>query len=334
MSRLRRIDWPIIGVICLGLFGVVLLARQPRSAGGGAAGGFPVTVTDARSRPVRIPRLPQRIVTLSPGAAETVFAVGAGGRVVADTADCRYPPGAVKLPQVDPADAQAILARKPDLVLGEADTPAPLVANLEARGVPVVLVQAATLREVIANVRLVGAAVGAPDTAARLADRLEMRRAAVEARMAGLTAAQRFPTLVLTSPRRLTAAGAGTFVDEMIVTAGGTNAAAKHGTGRPNVTPNTLAQANPTILVVCRGTGTAPLDPFTALDTLRRQPGLAQLAAVTNGRVSVLDDDMLITPGPRLIDGLEAMMNAIHPGLLPAEEEQAQSQPARPPPGH
>src|SRR5919106_794082 len=86
----------------------------PREAAGG--GDFPVTVQDATGR-VTVERRPERIVSLSPSATETLFAVGAGSQVVAVDSAFRHPPAAPPThPTAFEPNVEAIAGHRPDLV--------------------------------------------------------------------------------------------------------------------------------------------------------------------------------------------------------------------------
>src|SRR4051794_8829475 len=64
---------------------------------------------------------PQRIISLSPNTTETLFAVGAGDRVVGRSRYCDYPPEAAHIPAVGgyvDVSFEAVLALHPDLVVG------------------------------------------------------------------------------------------------------------------------------------------------------------------------------------------------------------------------
>ena len=60
--------------------------------------------------------------------------------------------------------------------------------------------------------------------------------------------------------------------------------------------------------------GDAAYDPTITAETVAARDGWAEMTAVVDGRVVPLPEDILITrPGPRIIDGLEALARAIHP---------------------
>ena len=100
-----------------------------------------VCVTDDVDRKVCLEKPAQRIIALSPGATELLFAAGAGEQVVGAVSFSDYPPAAKKLPRVGSykrLDLEAVLALKPDLVVAwQSGNPMEQVERLQAMGVPV-----------------------------------------------------------------------------------------------------------------------------------------------------------------------------------------------------
>ena len=121
---------------------LVVVALVP-AAGGTAASGattaapFPVTVTVGNGK-VTVSKRPARIVSLSPTATETLFAIGAGSQVVAVDDQSDYPKSAPKtgLSGYTP-NVEAIAGYRPDLVVVAYD-PKDLVASLTRLGIPVI----------------------------------------------------------------------------------------------------------------------------------------------------------------------------------------------------
>ncbi|MCG8393995.1 MAG: cobalamin-binding protein [Pseudomonadales bacterium] len=98
-------------------------------------------VTDDAKRQVCLKQPAQRIVALSPGATELLFAAGAGEQVVGAVTFSDYPPAAKKLPRVGSykrLDLEAVLALQPDLIVAwRSGNPMTQVEQLEAMGLPV-----------------------------------------------------------------------------------------------------------------------------------------------------------------------------------------------------
>jgi len=75
-----------------------------------------------------------------------------------------------------------------------------------------------------------------------------------------------------------------------------------------------LISADPELILL----GDAAYDTTIMAATVAARPGWSEMTAVSNARITVMVDDPVITrPGPRIVDGLEALARAIHPELFP-----------------
>jgi iron complex transport system substrate-binding protein len=121
------------------------------------------------------PPHPRRVVCLTEETTETLHAIGAGALVVGVSGFTVRPPEARRKPRVSSflsADAEAILALRPDLVVGFSDLQADIARDLVRRGVPVLVTNQRSIAEILQTIRLVTAAVGRGEEGTRLADRL------------------------------------------------------------------------------------------------------------------------------------------------------------------
>lgn len=316
---MRRLAYPLLIVLGVVVFFCWLLTTrkrhdvQPQSK----TTTYPMTFIDITGKPVTLAHRPMRIISLAPAVTETLFAVGAGNRVIADTIYCKYPTAAVSLPKIGDysnPDAEKIVAFKPDLVFGEKGNALNTLQYLSQLGIPVLTVDPISLEEVENTIRLIGRATGDSETAEKLATQCSQRREAVANRIRALAPATCPRTLLLLSQDGLFSAGPGSFIDEMIRLAGGVNVAGNSKIPWPELSMESVISANPEIVIVLSGSGmTSALTPNTALARFRADMRWRLIAAIKAGRVAILDEDELTLPGPRLIDGLEAMVNAIHP---------------------
>ena len=149
------------------------LAALPGAAVTAEDAAFPLTVVDDEGTEVTLDAPPERIISLSPANTEIVFALGAGDRLVGGTAFDDFPAEAVDLPDV--ATYQGVVTEQvvdlePDLVLaaGNFFTPPDDVARLRELGYPVIVVYAPDVPAVLADIELIGTAIGAADEAAAM----------------------------------------------------------------------------------------------------------------------------------------------------------------------
>ncbi len=301
-----------------------LLVQARLGAAPAGADAFPVTVTDALHHKVTLKQRPARIISLAPSVTENLFTIGAGARVVADTIYCKYPQKALTLPKVggytDP-DTEKVLSLKPDLVIAAYGTRSDIIDHMRTMGLSVLTVDDMNLDGIDASLKLIGRMVGCSAAANRVVARLDARRAAVQKQTAHLSAAQRPGVLFLFSFDDLYTAGSGSYIDQMIQVAGGQNIAAATRLPWPQLSMETVVAANPQVILVLAGRMEGgkkfPLTAPRALATLRGKSAWRGIAAVKNGRVVVLHDDDVTLPGPRLLNGLEAIARAVHPELFP-----------------
>jgi iron complex transport system substrate-binding protein len=252
---------------------------------------------------------PRKIVSLTPGVTETLFALGMGDRVVGVSRYCDYPAEALSRPKVGTflvPVVEAVVALEPDLVL---TSPSPgnhePVAAMERVGLRVVTVPegSASVAEVLGSIRSVAAAVGAADAADPLIAGIERDLARVERKGAGLP---RVPTAVVVGHDPLVLAGPRSYLGDLIVRAGGSNVADPLGGKWPRAGLEFLFAAKPQVIVDLSMGSEAP-----ALAERWRQ--LAELPAGKAGRVYFDPSLVLLHPGPRL--GSQAMLLSrfLHP---------------------
>jgi iron complex transport system substrate-binding protein len=206
-------------------------------------------------------------------------------------------------------DTEAIVALHPDLVLaGEINTPE-LVSSLEKLGLTVYyLPNPATLEGMYGNLETVGQLTGHNSEAVALVDSLKKRVAAVDARIAPLNSRPSvYYELDATEPTKPFTAGSGTFVDLLISRAGGSNVGRSLTSQWAQISLEQLVVDNPEVILL----GDSAYG--VTVDSLKQRTGWAGLAAIQNGRVYPFDDNLASRPGPRLVDGLEALAEVLHP---------------------
>jgi iron complex transport system substrate-binding protein len=282
------------------------------NASGGATGApsaFPVTLTDDEGTAVAIPSEPQRIVSLTPGTTEILFALGARERVVATDSASDYPPEAVPLPDVASfggVDVEQVVGLQADLVIagGNGYTPSDAIIRLRSLGMPVLVVYAPSVRAVEADVELVGRAVGRAAAATSLASAMQADIDALAAAVHALPKPRVFYEVDAT--REIYGPADASFLAEMVSLAGG--APVTSGSAASFQIPlERLIAADPEIIVL--GDAAFGATP----DLVAKRPAWGGLTAVRQGAVRAVDDKLITRPGPRLAEGLRSLILAIHP---------------------
>jgi iron complex transport system substrate-binding protein len=280
---------------------------------------FPVELTDDADRSVALDAEPMRIVSLAPSNTEIVCALDACDRLVGVTDFDDYPPEVEDVTDVviqTQVDVELVVDAEPDLVLaaGNELTPSTVIEQLDDLGLTVLVLYPESLDEIYADIELIGAALGATDAAEGLVENMEARVADVEAAVAD---ADRPSTLyeVFYAEGTTYTAGEGSFLASLIDTAG---AEPVTGDAQGVIDAESLVEADPELILLGSASYDRSLaDPETALETVAARPGWGDLAAVgASAVVPYLDDIVTTRPGPRIVDGLEALARAIHPDLF------------------
>ncbi|HZS03932.1 MAG TPA: cobalamin-binding protein [Blastocatellia bacterium] len=264
--------------------------------------------TDGIGRTVAIKADPQRIISLAPNITETLFALGLGNRVVGVTSYCDFPAEAKTKEQVGDTiqpNLERIIALKPDLIVVTTSSQLEKLARqLDELKIPVYVTNPRSVREVVASIRSLGEVTGAGGRAEELAGEMDRRTRAVQGRVKDLPRPRVFYVLQ-NSP--LITAGRNTFINDLINLAGGRSISGEETTDYPQFSRETVVARAPEVIVFPASHGT---DLVNETD-LRRDFTLTP--AVRNNRLVRVTPDLVDRPGPRIVEGLEQLANALHP---------------------
>ncbi len=276
-----------------------------------------ITFTDGLGRTITLSGPVQRVVSLSPSNTEILFAVGAGAQTIARDDFSDFPAEAKNLPAIGGSwgkyDMEKIASLNPDLVLAaEINTPEQVKALTDLGLTVFLLPNPLTITEMYARLETVARMTGHEAETAVLIESLKARVLAVAEKVK--SAAQAVPPLVYyeldaTDPNAPFTAGAGTFVDTLITVAGGKNVGSSLDSAWASISSEMVIEENPTIILL--GDAAYGITP----ESVAARPGWKAIDAVRNGNIYPLDDNLVSRPGPRLVDGLEALAKIIHPEL-------------------
>lgn len=270
---------------------------------------FPVTI-DSGGVETTIEAEPQRIVSLSSSATETLFGIGAGDRVVAVDDYSTYPPEAPRtdLSGYEP-NVEAIIAYEPDLVVTASDSNE-LVAGLAKVGVPVLVSDApADLEGAYERMTNIGLATGQIDETAAEIKRI---RTAVDEALASVPE-QSVRVLHELDATHYTASSF-SFIGSVYAELGATNiadTADQAKAGYPQLTEEAILKADPQLIVI---SDSVDYDE----DGVAARPGWDQVSAVRNGNIVALDADIVSRWGSRLPELVEALASAMTKTAEPA----------------
>jgi cobalamin transport system substrate-binding protein len=277
-----------------------------------AAAQFPVTVQTAAG-PVTIAKKPTAIVSMSPTATEMLFAIGAGSQVKAVDKNSDYPANAPHT-QLDSyqLNAEAVANYRPDLVV-VSGLPAKQAAQLKALHMTVLDEGAASgIADTFRQLTQLGQVTGHPDDAHEQVSMMREKIAAIVRATPKAAAGQKYYYELDQTYYSVTST---TFVGSVLKLIGLTSIAdaakgAAASGGYPQLTSEFIVKANPAYVFLadtkcCKQTAA----------TVAKRPGWTALGAVTGHRIIALDDDIASRWGPRIVDLLATVSQAIkqHP---------------------
>ena len=311
-ARRIRAFAPLLLILAVACQPTTPSLSPPTASSAPSAAAYPLTLTDDAGRQVTLPAEPERIVSLAPSNTEIVCALDACDRLVGVTDFDDYPAEVADIPDVvifAVVDIELVVNADPDLILaaGNELTPSAVITELTDLGYPVLVLYPESLDEVLENIELIGEAISARDQAAALMADMEDRIQAVIEALAGATPPRTFYEVGVFEGAIYTA-GEDSFLASVITVAGGDPI-----TGDPLTTSIALEDllvADPELILL----GDAAYDPSVTPESVAARQGWGGISAVQNGQIVVMLRDPVITrPGPRIVDGLEALARAIHP---------------------
>lgn len=269
------------------------------------------TFTDDVGRRVYLAKPARRVVSLAPSAAEIIFAVGLDAEVVGVTTFCDFPIQAKAKPKVGSSipNIEAILDLKPDLIVGNKDFIRPdILAKLEQLKIPVFILSPTTVEDILGHISTVGQLVGRDKEARAVVQGLRHRLGEIRSRTAAAKPVRVF-YVISTDP--LISVGAGSFIHQMLELAGGENIVGQTPASYPKVSLEEVLRRDPEVLLF--PVGTAEGIPEAEQQRWRKWTALS---AVVHNRLHQVKAELVNRPGPRVVDGIEALAKAIRPGVV------------------
>lgn len=296
-----------IAIICVvaGFSGGYLVGAFVSNEGSGL-----LVFVDDQGRNVTLQGFPERIVSVAPTPTEMLFAVGAGDLVVGVDGYSDYPAATQNITKVGDFELniEQIVTLRPDLIFSSDLVPSEDLEMLASNGIPYMVIADETISDVFASIRLVGNVTNHAADAAALVLTLKARITAVT----NLTLASgvQKPDVYIEYYPYWTF-GQGSFGNDLIELAGGTNVAEEEGSIYVTVTDEFVVTENPDIIVYTTGA----YMPNNKTEIISR-PGWNLIDAVKNMDIYPIDDNLISRYGPRIVDGLEQLAAIVHPELF------------------
>lgn len=245
---------------------------------------------------------PQRIISLAPSITENLFALGVGDRVVGVTSWCDYPEEARSRTIIGDAmnlNIEVLLSLEPDLVVGDSTLVQSHLEVLQGLGIPTFIVGPTTVAEVVASLIDLGEAVGEKARGEELAKAMESR---LDSLVAGARRINKTRVFIEIWNEPLMTAGPGSFMDELIVLAGGENIAGDAPNPWPVFSEELVIERDPEVVI---------LTSYNLEEALSR-PAWQVTSAFKNDFVFEVNPDLYSRSTARLLDALADLIAIIY----------------------
>jgi iron complex transport system substrate-binding protein len=266
---------------------------------------YPVKITDGYGREIELKKPAEKIISLAPSMTETIFALGAGDRLVGVTTYCNYPEEAKEIDQVgdfEGPNLESVIEKNPDVVvalaMGDDEK-----SKLEDAGITVFLQDPQNLDEVFDNIKKIGTILGLQEEAESLTSNMISKKDSIVETVSNYDSKKVFYE-VWSEP--LMTAGPGSILDEMINLSNGENIAYDAESLYPEYSLELLIERNPEVYLTAD-------DGFKTVEDIKNREGYENITAIKENNIYMLHPDIVSRTGPRIIEGLEMIAQAIHP---------------------
>jgi iron complex transport system substrate-binding protein len=276
-----------------------------------------INITDGLGRKVHLSQPAKRVVSLAPSNTEILFAIGASSQVIGRDSFSDYPESTNQIDDVGGGygefDLEKVVSLKPDLVLASSLNPQELVTKLEGLNLTVFyLANPTDLDGMYENLLIVGQLTDHSAEAELLIEKLRERVEKIVLKTKDIKERPVvFYELDATDPAAPWTSGKGTFIDSLLNLAGGKNLGSVLDSAWAKISLEEIIAQDPDIILIGNMVRTG-----ISVDAVKARPGWDALSAIKNNHIYEFDDNLVSRPGPRLVDGLEALTLILHPELF------------------
>lgn len=271
---------------------------------------YPLTVTDDLGNSVTIESEPERVISLSPANTETLFALGAGDRIVGRTDYCSYPEEAENVPSVGTytsPNTELILSMDPDVIFASDYMDDSIRSQVESTGARVIIFAGNDMESVEKDILTAGQIMNLNREAQEITEGMEEDMSQLQEILAG----KQEEKSAFIDLGDYYSAGEGSLLGNMLDDIGVKNIAADTGEMWPQLSVEKIIESDPDVYISL----------YTAPEDLKAVSGLSSLDCIKNDQIVYFDGlspeaDMIQRAGPRLAQGTRLLAEQIYPELF------------------
>jgi iron complex transport system substrate-binding protein len=269
----------------------------------------PVTFKDEVGREVTFSFPPQKIVSLAPNITEILFDLGLDKEIVGVSIHCNFPEKAKTKVQVGSyisLDFERVVSLKPNLIIATgAGNTRDMVERLETLGFPTYVIFPKNFNDVLNSIGHLSRVVDREGEGTKIIQDMERRKKRVVELAQGLP---RPKVLLQIGEAPLVTVGRNSFGDDLISLAGGENIAGNEKEMYPRLGMEEILKRSPEVILI------SSMNPKGDYEKIIREwSRWKMIPAVRNGRIHLIDSDLIDRPSPRIINGLEEIARRLHP---------------------
>lgn len=252
-----------------------------------------------------------RIISLAPATTEILFALGLDKKMVGVSEFCNYPKEAQakeKIGTFSQPNIEKILSLKPDLIFCTGLEQAPAIAKLKQLNLSIFVSDPKNIDELFQSIREIGRLTKKEKESALLIDNMEKRIKKINSQVSGIADEKKQKVFIEIWHSPLTTVGSGSFINELIELSGGINITSDIKSAYSSVAQEVVLRRNPDCIILAYMGDAGPVKQVMA------RPGWSNINAVKNKRVyNDINPDMLLRPGPRVVEALYALHKKLYP---------------------
>ena len=267
-----------------------------------------ISIKDDTRQTIRLEQPAQRIISLSPGITELVFAAGGGDKLIGAVSYSDYPQQAKKIPRIgsyDALDIEQILALQPDLVIAwQSGNPEHQIRQLKSLGLKVYITEPENFSSIPETLRKLGPLMGSDKKAETSARQFEQKFNELKRQYQSSQSRPTVRTFIQIWNNPLMSVNGQHLISKVIEFCGGSNVFAKSRnlTSTPSI--EAILAKDPQVIIA---TGMAD----SSRQWLKRWQQWPFLSAVKNKRLYAANPDHLVRHTPRILSGIEEVCELI-----------------------